>query len=598
MKRGIELRKLSDRLSLASRAIALFALAISAPLFTTPAFGQQQPLVLPCMSNGAPCRAPGGYSVGNLNLPLPFGITYNSMFSSRVNPSGARPSGFFGPGMTFPLGYIEVAGETLYRVAPDGTETAFNKINNIYVSENTPFGDLTSITCANATSCVETQPSGISIEFGEQLHGSRLYPTVAKDLDGHQLYNISYGTTSKLFTITDPNGFDTTFSASSTHPSQVGLITDPMGVTATITYDSNGRISQIQYDGATLSLGYDATGLLTRFTNSSGGDTVTWNYNYQGGILTDTIDSKNNSMAFSYSAKSVITINGAAGVPQGFTTTTYQTANARQIPVKYEVGKGAPSTATAVVWSSTLTPSGLPATSTDQLGRKTSYEYGTGPFPTSVRLPDGTVNSFTYDAANLYRATQIVSTGPDNKVITETLTWSGAKLIARSVNSDGAVVLNESYDSSSNSRKVTRTTTNTFSYDSAKNLVGTNGPGGRSAVTISRGMVTGSSINGVAFTTSNTVNPSDGSRTIVSTGPGVSSISTIDAGMLSSETSLGSSDGKVVITTSNTGSGTALRSQSSSDTTVVSGNLTTTNHSESTTTNSGSGRITSTGKRR
>lgn len=541
------------------------------------------------MLNGAPCKAPGAHTVGNLTLPLPFGIAYNSMFSSRANPSGTRPSGFFGPGMTFPFGYIEVVGEIRYRVSPDGTETAFTRVNDSYKSENEQLGDLTFIRCRTHSSCVETQPSGVSIEFASQGNGSRLYPTIVKDLYGHQLYNIAYGSNGALFTITDPQALQTKFIASRTHSSQVGQITDPTGASATIAYDSQGRMSRFQYDGVTLSLVYDTNGNLTSSSQQAGTETLSWYYSYQGGVLTDTIDSKYNSMVFSYSANIVTAISGVAGTPQGFAMTTYQTANSRQIPVKYEVGKGAPSTATAVVWSSTLNSSGLLKTTTDQLGQTTSYTYDSGPFPTTVNLPDGTVKSITYDAVNLYRPTQIVSTGPDRKEITESLTWSGAKLTARSVTSDGAVVLNESYGSSSSSQTVTRTTTNNYTYDGSQNLVGSNGPGGRFARTLGDGGTQTTSVNGVAFTTSSTIDPSGSTSTVVSSGAGISTVSTLAENSVT--VSSGTSDGRVVLTVSNSSSGTTQNSTS----TFVSGGLTTTRVSNSTTTDSGSGTITTSG---
>ena len=544
------------------------------------------------MFNGAPCKAPGAHSVGNLTLPLPFGITYNSMFSSRANPSGTRPSGFFGPGMTFPFGYIEVVGGVRYRVYPGGAETAFTGGNNTYISENASLGDLDVISCTTDSSCTETQPSGVSTEFTKQASGSRLYPTVVKDLDGHELYNIAYGTNGALFTITDPHALKTTFIASSTHPSQVGMITDPTGASATITYDSQGRMSSFQYDGTTLSFVYDPNGNLTKSTSKIGTETVDWYYTYLGGVITDTIDSKYNSMTFSYSENTVIATSGVAGVPQGFAKTTYQTANSRQIPVKYEVGKGATSTATAVVWSSTLNASGLPATTTDEFGRTTSYTYGSGPFPTQASLPDGPVQSFTYDSANLYRPTKIVSTGPDQKQITENLTWSGARLTARSVTSNGTVVLNENYSSSSSSQRVTRTTRNEYTYDSSQNLSGINGPGGRVARTVSNGGNQTTSINGVDFTTSSTIDPNNKTGTVVTSGAGMSTVSTLADNSVT--VSVGNSDGSVVLTGSNSSSGTTQTSSSTFVSGFLSGGLSTKREPISTAPDPGSGTSTTT----
>lgn len=470
--------------SLLHRLSSVAAISLSVAFITS---SHAQSITTPCMENGSPCQVPGPAGIGNLILPLPFGITYNSMFAARSNPSGIRPSGFFGPGMTFPFGYIEMVGASIYRSAPDGTETGFSIIGNVYASENAPLGDLTSIACASSISCTETHPSGLSTRFVKQGQSSRFYPTEVKDQDGHSLFTLSYGTNGALFTITDPNGLSTLFKASQSKPNQVGEITDPRGDKALISYDDAGRISTFQYDGTTLNLAYNAIGNLTRLTQSRGGKTQSWKYSYGGGVLSDVFDSNNYSTAFIYTATTVTSVNGANGIPKEFQTTTYEASNFRPIGVKHEAGKGAPSSATTLIWRSTLTPAGLPATTTDALGGTTSYQYTSGPFPTTVSLPDGTVKSLTYDENNLYRPTQIVSTGPDQKVITEDLTWSGARLTARSVTSDSAVVLNENFSSTSSSQTVTRTTTNNYTYDSNQNLTGINGPGGRVDRTLSNG---------------------------------------------------------------------------------------------------------------
>ena len=562
----------------------------AATVFALPAAQAQSttPLVAPCMKDGKPCRAPGPWTPGNLNLPLPFGIYYNSMSSPRPSDVGQSPYGFFGPGMSFPFGYIELKGGVPYAFLPDGSEVGFVASGSGFKSEYEAVGDLTTIspTAQGGVGYDLVRPDGTTVVFSWRwgLQDKRYYPTAVKDVDGHATYTISYLQQPWLFTVTDALGLQTKFTSHSADDKKVGSIRLPDGAEATINYNAQGRLSSIEFLGQTTTLTYDATGNVTRFRVQKGTQTDTIDYFYNSGLLSDIIDGDANSTSLLYARDSVTSVSGKAGTVKGYARTIYTTVNGSQMVARQEVGQGATSNPATVMWSASYNTRGLPTSITDNMGRVTAMEYGVGPFPTKVTNPDGSVDTFTYaNAANKYRLTSVVSTAPDGKQSSETLTWSGAKLASRTRVVDGAQVLRETYSSSATAQSVTSTATETYSYDSAGRIVSMKGPGGRTSTTFANGKVSSISDNGVQYGITTSLSDT-GTRTVGINGGGIAASFETSFTGRSRSMSVGDTAAKVVTTMSSSVSGSATNSTRSSSYSVVNGTLMDSGSSSSTTT--------------
>lgn len=557
-------------------------------------------VVAPCMKDGKPCTAPGPWTPGNLNLPLPFGIHYNSMSSSRTTAAGQRPGGFFGPSMSFPLGYIQVEAGVPYSFLPDGMEIAFKAKGQLFESEYVSLGDLTALSPRPRGGGYDmVRADGTRVAFTAAMGGNRFYPTEVKDLEGHTLFSIAYNDPSgALILVTDPDGFVTKFLPLASDRTKVGQIQEPDGTTATLSYNPQGQLSRIEFAGQTTDLTYDASGNLTRFRVQTGLNTDTINYFYRDGLLSDVMDGQNNSRSYVYGRDSLTVIEGSAGTIRGFSRTVYTNVGGRQMMARQETGQGDGSQPGAVVWSATYNARGLPTSYTDEMGRVTRLEYGTAPYPTRVTNPDGSSDTFTYsDAANSYRVTNVVSTGPDGKQSSEMLSWSGAKLASRTRTVDGTIVLTERYASSATSQSVTTTSTETYSYDAAGRIVSMKGPGGRTSMTVTNGQVTSVSDNGVRYGISNTLSDT-GERTVGISGGGIAASFSSSLTGRSREMSIGNSDASFLLSSSSSESGSVTSSNRNSSYSVLSGPVMKSGSSSSATTVDAQGNARTTGQTR
>jgi RHS repeat-associated protein len=199
----------------------------------------------------------------------------------------------------------------------------------------------------------------------------------------------TYDGVDNLLTQTDALGNTTTYTYNGRR--QALTITDPKGNITTNTYDGKGNLSTSK----------DALNHITIYT-----------YNTQGLVLTQT-DAQNNVTTYQYGGSQPSQITDAQGhissltydqngnlltstttrtvdsVTETLTTTnTYDNLN-RLTQVTYSDNSSTSTTYNAI---------GKPATSTDQLGRVTSYSYDSMGQLTSTTFADLTTTSSTYDA--------------------------------------------------------------------------------------------------------------------------------------------------------------------------------------------------------
>jgi YD repeat-containing protein len=554
-------------------------LTASLPVHALPPPLDNAQSVSPCMRDGKPCNDPGSETPGNNNFMIPsLGVYYNSMTGSST---GQRPGGFFGQSMSFPFGYLEVQAGIPFTVAPDGSRMRFVAQGAVFQSERAAVGDLSLLSSRGAGRGYDLlTPDGTRVAFTAAKDGNRFYPTEVKGVDGHALMTVEYDTPSgALFSVTDQNGFVSKFLPLSSDRTKVGEVIAPDGTKATLSYNSQGQLTKVTFAGSTTELSYDTAGNVTRLKVQTGTKTDSWDYYYKSGLLSDIMQGQD-STSFIYANDSVTAISGRSGKATSFARTVYTTVNGMQRVVRQEGGMGAPTQAATVMSRASYNSRGLITSFTDEMGRTTKYEYGTGPFATKVTNPDGSSDVYTYaDAANAYRVNKVVTTGPDGKQASDTYTWSGPKLTALTRVVDGATVLNERYNSNATTQSVISTTTETYSYDRVGRLLAVRGPGGRVATTYTQGQVTSVSNNGVRYGMSSTISAT-GERSFSVSGPGISALTNSDFTGRSWETTVANGDATVRTTVSGTVSGSVLKSDASSKYEVTNGSFTKSGSSE------------------
>lgn len=162
--------------------------------------------------------------------------------------------------------------------------------------------------------------------------------------------------------------------------------TDPLGNSASFTYDSNGNmLTRIEPGVGTTSYNYDSQGNATSVTNPLN-QTVTYTYNALGQVLTET--GAQGTTTNTYDAKgNLLTSTDPAGAT---TTYEYDTKGNR---TKITNAKNQ-------VTIMTYNTAGLLASTTDQTGAVTSYAYNAmGNMLTNTDAA-GRTTTFTYDGMN------------------------------------------------------------------------------------------------------------------------------------------------------------------------------------------------------
>lgn len=570
--------------SLLHRLLSVAAISLSVAFITS---SHAQSITTPCMENGSPCQVPGPAGIGNLMLPLPFGITYNSMSATKT-AGETRPDGPFGLGTSGPVGFLTISGDEITHTDASGAQSryTFSPLNRRYVSQQTTAGDLSSITSVNG-GYEMSLADGSTISFTEKQGDNLFFFRTLKDLDGHTLLSAQYyrGIPGKIWTITGPNGLETYFEWDfhfHRYP-LIKRIKDPFGVWATLSYGTSNCtecLQSIDYDGSFFSFAYDSKAYLTGFQivktgASDGGIDVhtTTKFTYTEGLIsliedTSKSDGTGAMTQYSYTNDSVTIVSGSGGSPTGAATTTYRTINGNPIPTKLET-LAANLTDKTRHWEVDIDSFGRTTRYIDALGKVVSYAYSSNdaPYPTTATYPDGTVVSTKLDSNNLYRAIEETTTAPDGKAIITTFSWTGAKLTNTSTTVDGQQVSSTEIATTSTLRTSTSTATYRYTYDKGR-LATVIGPGGTQSFTHSNGALTKASLNGNDTTFKSTYK-SDGSTELVTSGGGLSSINTTTY-RGDKTLSIGTSDANHIQTYSSTSTGSPLNRSGSSSTTIIS----------------------------
>ncbi|WP_170303831.1 RHS repeat-associated core domain-containing protein [Reyranella soli] len=234
----------------------------------------------------------------------------------------------------------------------------------------------------------------------------------------------------------------------------VGLVTsvtDPMGSVTRFDYDG--------YANRILSIADAGTGRLNL--------TTTWAYNARGDVVSVT-DPRGKTATSTYDdARRLITTTspGTSAAPAGVVTTNTYDPDGRLLQVQQAAGGSVLRTT-----SSTYTPTGKAATTTDARGNVTRYTYDPLERLASVTDAEGRIAQFTYDALSRpYRTyNTAIQAGP---LVQRTYTADGLLASLADANSNTTSFAYDGFD-----RPATTTyplgSTETFTYDARDNLLG------------------------------------------------------------------------------------------------------------------------------
>ena len=189
-----------------------------------------------------------------------------------------------------------------------------------------------------------------------------------------------------LTSVTDPNGNTTTLTLNPAQPLQVLQVTDPVGRSLTLTYDSSNRVTQITDPvGRVVKYTYNAQGTLATFTDAN------------GGVTSYTYDSNDN----------VLTITDPRGVVTE--TNTYNETGDQRVTQQVDANGGVTRFAytllNPMVLNETTAVAGgyspvLQTIVTDPLGHQTTYRFNPAGYLQSATDPTGQTTTLTHDAAH------------------------------------------------------------------------------------------------------------------------------------------------------------------------------------------------------
>ncbi|MEU7059004.1 FG-GAP-like repeat-containing protein [Streptomyces sp. NPDC046197] len=353
---------------------------------------------------------------------------------------------------------------TAFTVGSDGLLSKVALPDDTTVGYGFTSGQLTSV----------TDPAGKTTTYG---YDSAQHLTTVTDPTGAKIVN-TYDANGRVNSQTGPNGKKTTFtwdgsSTSNTIDADGGVwsdqyagnvlmasidpygnevsydydqslhpvdITDRLGNTTTMTYDSAGNMltrTAPSSVGNKESWTYDAKGNVATHTDGRG-DTTGYTYNSTGQVATAT-DPAGGKVSYTYTSlgalASVTTPRGkvtsygydAAGnrtsvtTPLGEKTTFTYDPSGRILTKTDPRGNGSGADAAAYTTTYAYDPRGLLSSVTDPLGNVTSYGYNAAGQLTSVKDAQGHTTSYTYDPAG----NVLTSTDPAGKVTTNTYDAAG-----------------------------------------------------------------------------------------------------------------------------------------------------------------------------
>lgn len=232
-----------------------------------------------------------------------------------------------------------------------------------------------------------TYPDGAVVQFN-----SSGQETSATDRNGNAftyVYVTSGPATGALYTITDPVGLTTTLAYNTS--GYINTITDPAGRVATLTVDTNGNLTKIvDPDGATTSYVYSTPSNHEATSETDpDGYTATAHYNSFGQLTSETLYGSTGTTSIDPALSNGLVAPGDSGGlstaygasvtdPDGHTTTV--TFNWMSHPTGEVAATGATSAAT-------YNSQGFPATETDAMGRTLTYTYDSEGDVTSISEP-------------------------------------------------------------------------------------------------------------------------------------------------------------------------------------------------------------------
>jgi len=353
-------------------------------------------------------------SVPGRGLPLNFSRTYNSMNAEHDGPLGFGWTGSYAMSLNINTGtgvvtvQEEGGAQTTFVSNGSGGYLAPPRV----LATLTLNGDGTYTFTRNSDHTQYVFSAAGKLEREIDRNGNATTLSYAGGMlekvtgaSGRSL-TLSY-TGSRIHTITDPMGRTTTFSYDGAGD-LVGT-TDGLGRAWSFTYDGSHRmLSMTDPRGGMTTNTYDSAGRVTAQSDPMG-RTTTWAYSgdpasNEGAMNTQT-DPRGAVTAYQYKNLELVAETSGAGGPEEATT-------------KYEydpktLGVTAMTNPDGQTTTNTYDARGNLVTSTDPLGRKTTYSYNGFDETTSVQDPRGTTTSYRYDSNGnlLEKAVPLIETG-------------------------------------------------------------------------------------------------------------------------------------------------------------------------------------------
>ncbi|HUB81307.1 MAG TPA: RHS repeat-associated core domain-containing protein [Bryobacteraceae bacterium] len=280
--------------------------------------------------------------------PGPFGIGTGHNYSLQLNVTD----------------YVRNGSGIIYMVWPDGNQFPFSLTGpGTFVNSSVP---------AFAGAVFSNPSTGV---YSLRYRNGLIYGFRTSSLGGLEAY---------LTSITDPNGNTTTITLNPSQPLQITQITDPVGRSLTLAYDSSSRIVSVTDPiGRTVHYSYNAQGTLATFTDAN------------GGITRHEYDANNNLIRITDPRGTVQiqnTLDSSGRVIQqvrpdgGVLTFAYSVTNPLAVASTSFVA-GAPSLSVSV--SPMMT-----AQVTDSLGVQTTYRFNMNGFVTDITNTQGQTEHF------------------------------------------------------------------------------------------------------------------------------------------------------------------------------------------------------------
>jgi RHS repeat-associated protein len=376
-------------------------------------------------------------SFTDLSIPGPgpalsFGRSYNSVMASVEGPFGYGWTDSYNMSLSFGTGSPP---STVTVNQEDGTTVTFTYSGGAYTAPPRVMATLTD--------------SG----------GTWTYTRQAKSI-------FTFNSSGQLTAESDLNGYTTTLSYSG---SQLSTITDPEGRTLSLSYGTNGLVSEVADSSSparTVSYGYDANGNLTDVIDIDAGHTqfsynaahdlltyrkpryygdttttptpVTTNVYNSGGQVTSQTDPMGRTTTFSYTEFSTtitdpkgdviveqyrngVLISRTTGYGTSSAATTFYTYDPNTLGVTKTVYPDGAST------SATYDAAGNVLTAVDALGHTTTYTYDSLDDMTSMTDRNGVTTTYTYDTDGnlLSKSTPLVGSSP---AVSQTTTYTYASV--------------------------------------------------------------------------------------------------------------------------------------------------------------------------